>query len=112
MSLIHSRLLEEDGAAVFAAPGAGGSRGGRSPSQPGRERPCSGWPRLRPEASPDGVAHAPAACLVRPDKRDCACVDDTSRFQVTQQDARALFVTPRVGWPQLQLLPERRTPCH
>jgi hypothetical protein len=112
MSLIDSLLLEEDGAAVFAAPGAGGNRGGRSPRQPGRERPCSGWPRLRPEASPDGVAHAPAACLVRPDKSDRARVVDAPRFRVTQRDTRALFVTPRVGWPQLQLLLERRTPCH
>jgi hypothetical protein len=111
MSLIDSRLLEEDGAAVFAAPGAGGSRGGRSPRQPGRERPCSGWPRLRPEASPDGVAHAPASCLVRPDKRVRALVIDTTRYLVMQWVPHPSRTAPRDGCPQSQLLPDRRTPC-
>ena len=40
-----------------------------------------------------------------------ARVVDAPSFQVTQRDARAILITPRVGWPQLQLLPERRTPC-
>ena len=112
MSLIDSRFLEEDGAAVFAAPGAGGSRGGRSPRQPGRERPCSGWPRLRPEASPDGVAHAPAASLVRPDQVDRALVVNTTPCLVMHRLSRPSRKAPGDGYPKSQLLPDRRTPCH
>jgi len=34
--------------------------------QAGRERPPPGCPLLRPGPDPDGVAHAPLACLARP----------------------------------------------
>jgi hypothetical protein len=81
-------------------------------SQPGRERPPLPPPGPGPGPFNQGVAHAPAACLARPDKRDRALVVDTTRCMVTQRDARSQRTAPRDGHRQSQLLPDRRTLCH
>ena len=80
--------------------------------QPGRERPPLPPPRPGPGPRREGVAHAPAACLVRPDKRDRALVVDTTQCLVAQRDARSSRTAPRDGSPPLQLLPDRRVLCH
>jgi hypothetical protein len=112
MSLIERRLPQQPGAASFAARGAGSSRREQTSRQPGRERPYFGCPRLRPKASPDRVAHAPAACLVYPDKRDRALVIDTTQCLVAQRDARSSRTGPRDGCPPSQHFPDRRVLCH
>jgi hypothetical protein len=79
--------------------------------QPGRERPPLPPPGPGPGPCREGVAHAPASCLVRPDKRDRALVVDTTRCLVMQRVARRSRTARRDGCPQSQLLPDRRTPC-
>src|SRR5215204_3640237 len=80
--------------------------------QPGRERPPLPPPGPGPGPCREGVAHAPAACLVRPDRRDRALVVDTTQCLVAQRDARSSRTAPRDGCPPLQLLPDRRVLCH
>ena len=80
--------------------------------QPGRERPPLPPPGPGPGPCREGVAHAPAACLVRPDKRDRALVVDRTRCMVAQRVARSSRTAPRDGCPPLQLLPDRRVLCH
>ena len=80
--------------------------------QPGRERPPLPPPRPGPGPRREGVAHAPAACLVRPDKRDRALVLDTTRCMVAQRVAHSSRTASRDGYPPLQLLSDRRARCH
>ena len=106
------QLLTRNRAAFFAARAACEKPVRMEMRQPGRERP----PRLPPDSARrpcrEGVAHAPAACLVRPDKRDRALVVDTTQCLVAQRDARSSRTAPRDGCPPLQLLPDRRVLCH
>jgi hypothetical protein len=80
--------------------------------QPGRERPPLPPPGHGPEPFRQGVAHAPAACLVCPDERDRAVVVDTTPSMVDQRDARSSRTEPRDGCPPSQLSPDRRVLCH
>jgi len=80
--------------------------------QPGRERPPLPPPGPGPGPCREGVAHAPAACLVRPDKRDRALVVDRTRCMVAQRVARWSRTASRDAYPPLQLLSDRRARCH
>src|SRR3954462_15280266 len=80
--------------------------------QPGRERPPLPPPEPGPEPCREGVVHAPAAYLIRPDRRDRAHVVAATRWSVSQPAARSPRTAPRDGCPPSQLLPDRRTPCH
>jgi hypothetical protein len=83
--------------------------------QPGRERPPLPPPGPGPGPCREGGAPPPpppAACLVRPDKRDRALVVDRTRCTVAQRVARSSRTASRDGYPPLQLLPDRRAPCH
>jgi len=80
--------------------------------QPGRERPPLPPPGPGPGPYREGVAHAPAACLVRPDKRDRALVVDRTRCMVAQRVARWSRTASRDAYPPLQLLSDRRARCH
>ena len=80
--------------------------------QRGRERPPLPPPEPGPGPCRAGVVHAPAACLVRPDKRDRALVLDTTRCMVAQRVAHSSRTASRDGYPPLQLLSDRRARCH
>ena len=80
--------------------------------QPGRERPPLPPPGPGPGPCREGVAHAPAACLVRPDKRDRALVVKRTRCMVAQRVARWSRTASRDAYPPLQLLSDRRARCH
>lgn len=80
--------------------------------QPGRERPPLPPPGPGPGPCREGVAHAPAACLVCPDKLVRAHVVDTTRCMVRKWAARSPRTAPRDGCPPRQLLPDRRALCH
>jgi hypothetical protein len=94
MSLIRGPLRRGDRAAFFAARGGGNSTRGETSRQPGRERPRSGCPRLRPTAGRAWVAHAPAACLVCPDEVVRARAIDGTRceYRNRQSDGHAQHV--------------------
>ncbi len=66
-----------------------------SERQPGRERPPLPPPEPGPEPCREGVVHAPAAYLIRPDKRDRALVVETTQCLAAQRNARSPRTAPR-----------------
>ena len=80
--------------------------------EPGRERPPLPPPEPGPEPFREGVVHAPAACLIRPDRRDRAHVVDTTQCMVSKRAARSSRTAPREGCPPLHKFPDRRASCH
>jgi len=80
--------------------------------QPGRERPPLPPPEPGPEPCSKGVAHAPAACLVRPDEWAFAHVVDTTRCRThSRPPARRAQRLEAVTTVALTFL-NGRAPCH
>ena len=80
--------------------------------EPGRERPPLPPPEPGPEPCRAGVVHAPAACLIRPDRRDRAHVVDRTRCMVSKRAARSSRTAPREGCLPSHKFPDRRSSCH
>ena len=80
--------------------------------QPGRERPPLPPPEPGPGPCRAGVVHAPAACLIRPDRRYRAQVINTTRYMVSKRAAHSSRTAPRDGCPTSQTFPDRRASCH
>lgn len=80
--------------------------------EPGRERPPLPPPEPGPGPCRAGVVHAPAACLIRPDRRDRAHVVDTTPCMVSKRAAHSSRTAPREGCPPSQTFPDRRASCH
>jgi hypothetical protein len=112
MSLTVSELRALISRGVFCRALVQGQPGTTVQRVPGRERPPLPPPEVGPEPFREGVAHAPAACLIRPDKRDRALVVDTTQCLVAQRDARSPRTAPRDGCPPSNLFPGRRALCH
>src|SRR5690349_19819358 len=77
-----SELFTPRSRGVFCRAWVLDQRGTTVDGQPGRERPPLPPPGPGPGPCPEGVAHAPAACLVRPDKQDRALGVDRTRCMV------------------------------